>query len=663
MGGLILFESVAQKIATALNGIGIFLFLSLLAPAAFAAEPVELKSAPDFYVTLAEHLEFFVEETGELSVQDIHAKPDEFSPVTTRYADFGLREGRIWIRAKLINNTENDGVWRLDINRQYYRDIGAYSLSKDGNIRSILQYSNADSYEDRLFSSRLLVTNVKIPGGQSRYIYIGFESDSTSYIPVGIGMAEAVVKRHAQENTENWILNGALLAMIVFSLMMIPIIGWRLALSFSLYILAGFLYVFHADGYTFQHFWPQQPMGINDPLNLSFIVFMPVCGLIFSRVMFDYKKHAPFFDRYLLALILVSACVVFLSFPIYQSQPLKVMAYFMTPLASITQVIAGCVAIRRKLLGAVPFTIGAFIVLTSLLYATLAHLSPGNYNLDQTLDYGHATLLVECVAFAAAIVIRLSGLRRERDKAVTEQLVLAEEKLQLSSELQTSQKNYIHARKMSDIRRNQLSSVSHDLQQPLASLRLALSKMPGADEDAKQQMFNAFDYLESLARDQITMGQSGIATAHLDGRLERFPIRTLLDNVKEMFKGEATAKGLDFRYRPIDADVISDPIGLIRAISNLVSNAIEYTDEGGILLAARRRQGQVRIEVWDTGPGLNAAQLERFTIRHEKSDNSTGSGLGLAIVSEISEALNIKFDMRSTPGKGSTAGLSLPLSD
>lgn len=663
MDGAILFKRAGHNIAMAFLAFAIFIAVFFHCITALASEPVVLKSTPDFYVPLTPHLEVFEEGPERLTVEQVHDLRDKFLPVTTRYPDFGLKEGRIWIRAEMRNNSAEDGVWRLDINRQYYRYIDVYGVSETSEFSPILTYGNDNSFNDRPIADRMLVTDMTIAAGHSLDLYISFKSDSTTYIPIGIGTAEAVVKRRAEENTINWVLNGALLAMIAFSLMMIPIIGLRLALSFSLYIFAGFLYVFHADGYTFQYIWPGLPMGINDPLNLSFIVFMPLCGLLFSRVMFDFKKFAPFFDRYLMALILVSGFVVIFAFPIYQSQSLKVLAYLMTPLASITQVVAGCVAMRRKLLGAVPFTLGAFIVLTSLLYATLAHLAPGNYNLDHTLDYGHMTLLAECLAFAAAIVIRLSGLRAERDSALKAELSLTQDKLQLSADLQASQANYIHARKMSDIRRNQLSSVSHDLQQPLASLRQALSKMGGADEDAKQQMHSAFDYLESLARDQITAGQRSMATTHLDGRLEQFPIRTLLDNVREMFKDEAAAKGLEFRYRPVDANITSDPIGLMRAISNLVSNAIKHTEKGGLLLAARPRQGRLRIEVWDTGVGMSADELEQFSERHVMSEHSTGSGLGLAIVSEISNALDIGFQLHSTPGKGTAAFLYLPLSD
>ncbi|MEP3889218.1 MAG: sensor histidine kinase [Hellea sp.] len=645
-----------------LRWVGSFLLVAVIclqSVLAFAAEPLALKKDSGFYVPLTPYLEGYVDDTRELGIEDVRNNPDDFMLVTTRYPDFGLTEGRVWMKASVLNSMDVSGTWRLDINRQYYSEIDIYLSSSDESPRRLIYYTNTNNFSDRQVPDRLLGVDFDISGNSKVDIYIGFRSDSTSYMPVGIGTPEAVMSRHSQEHTINWILNGALLAIIAFSLMMIPVIGWRLSLSFSLYILVGFIYVFHADGYTFQHIWPHQPMKINDPLNLSFMVSMPVFGLIFSRMMFNFKKHSPRFDLYLIGFIAMAACIALLSFPIYQSQSIKVFAYYTTPIGSITQVVAGSIAIRRKLLGAIPYTIGAVIVLSSFVYATAAHLSPGNYNLDSTLDYGHMALIAECLAFAAAIVIRLSGLRRERDRALQAELLLAQDKLKLSSDLQASQANYINARKMSDIRRNQLSSVSHDLQQPLASLRQALGRIGGPDEDAKQQMYTAFDYLESLARDQITAGKIG-TTAHLDGSLERFPVRTLLDNIYEMFKDEAASKGLNFRYRPMDATVTSDPIGLMRAINNLVSNAIKHTEEGGVLLAARRRHGRVRIEVWDTGAGMTQSDLDRYTLRHEKSENSQGAGLGLAIVTEISEALDLDFEMHSKPRKGSSAFLYVP---
>ena len=633
------------------------LFVSCLS---FAAEPLILPSDTNFYVPLTQHLEVYIDIVGQEDVADIVASPARFKPVKTKYPDFGLTEGTIWLRAQIINQTAGNRKWLIDINRQYYSEITIYKVGRDNTPQQLLRQTNDSRFVDRPIADRMLVTELALKAGESTDVYIGFRSDSTSYMPIGVGTTEGVASHRGAEHTLNWILNGALLAIIFFALMMTPVIGWRLSTSFALYMLSGFLFVFHADGYTFQYFWPQQPMRINDPLNLTFMTLMPVFGLVFSRILFNFKFHAPRFDKMLLAFIVFASVAACLSFPIYQIQTLKVIAYLLPPLGSLLQVCAGAIAIRRKFLGGVPYMIGAFIVMSSLAYAFIAHVVPGHFSLDATLDYGHVTLIAECFAFAAAIVIRLSGLRNERDSALRAELSATQDRLQLSAELQKSQVEYFKARKLSDSRKNQLSSVSHDLRQPLMSLRTALGNMNSPDEDAAQQMYAAFDYLETLAQDQLTGDKVSASAQKQLGELETFSVKTVLDNVYEMFKDEAEAKGLEFRYRPLDAAITSDPVKLMRIVNNLVSNAIKHTEHGSVLLAARRRGQRVRIEVWDTGAGMSEDEILRLSERGVRGETSDGSGLGIAIVKDISRDMGLDFKLRSRKGKGTLASLTLP---
>ncbi|MEL7547821.1 MAG: HAMP domain-containing sensor histidine kinase, partial [Pseudomonadota bacterium] len=91
-------------------------------------------------------------------------------------------------------------------------------------------------------------------------------------------------------------------------------------------------------------------------------------------------------------------------------------------------------------------------------------------------------------------------------------------------------------------------------------------------------------------------------------------------------------------------------------LSNLVSNALKYTSDGDILVAARRRDGAVRIEVHDTGAGLDPAALARVLKKGERGapdGDVSGTGLGLSIVAEWAEKNGLSFDARSQPGRGS----------
>jgi len=642
--------------------IGLFAFLIFFVfhtPIYAKPAPIALESEDDFYEPLRPHVHYFIDQSASLTIEDIQQSDIVFAPVETKYIDFGLSDGRIWLKFLLSNDTAERDQWRIDLARQYMQELDIYMVREGDSPKLVMHHTDQDAFHERSVASRYLAVDIEIAPLETVQFYVGYRSSITTFLPIAIASLDASANERANEDTVNWILNGALLAMFLLAILMTPIIGWRISLAFCLYIWGGSLYVFHADGYTFQYFFPNRP-ALNDTLNLSFMLLMPIFGLSFARVLFDTKKVFPKFDKVLLTIVITAAIFALLAVPMIKNNLFMVVGYWIVPIGAAAQMITGVLVLRRGLVGATPYLVGACFVLASFIYAVAAHLVPGSFNLDRTLDFGHLVLLIDSLAFACAIVLRMLAVRRERDEALQAELSATQKQLGLANELRKSQDDYHHARKIADLRRAQLSSVSHDLQQPLASLRIALDRIGGENEQMTEQMRAAFDYLESLALTEIRKAQEDTNDDH-SRIVETFPVRAVLDNVKEMFRDEATKKGLSLRYKPSRANVSTDAVALMRAISNLVSNAIKHTDKGGVLLACRQRDERLRIEIWDTGPGMTEDEIIKLKERHQKGKKSSGSGLGLSIVSEISNDLDYDFEINSKPGKGTLAVLNLPI--
>jgi CheY-like chemotaxis protein len=112
--------------------------------------------------------------------------------------------------------------------------------------------------------------------------------------------------------------------------------------------------------------------------------------------------------------------------------------------------------------------------------------------------------------------------------------------------------------------------------------------------------------------------------------------------------------------------VRSDSLLLERIMLNLVSNAVRYTARGGVLVGCRRRGERLRIEVWDTGPGIAESQHqyifdEFYQIPDPDRDRRGGLGLGLAIVDRFRRLLGHPVALTSRPGKGSCFSIEVPL--
>ena len=212
-----------------------------------------------------------------------------------------------------------------------------------------------------------------------------------------------------------------------------------------------------------------------------------------------------------------------------------------------------------------------------------------------------------------------------------------------------------------------LAAASHDLRQPLHAMELLVSALSGKPltEDARSIVS---DMQESLAFTQRLLDSlldvSELEAGAITPTIGAVPLAPLLRRIRQQYLGIARDKGLDLRLVLSSVVVRSDPGLLERIFDNLVSNAVRYTDEGRVLIGCRRRDGVVRLEVWDSGPGIpEAAQSMIFDdfcqLDSSAKERGAGLGLGLGLVRRLAELLEHKVRLRSVPGRGSVFWIEL----
>lgn len=209
-----------------------------------------------------------------------------------------------------------------------------------------------------------------------------------------------------------------------------------------------------------------------------------------------------------------------------------------------------------------------------------------------------------------------------------------------------------------------LAGAAHDLKQPVNALGIYAEWLSNEPELVHElgpkilqstQAINAlFDSLFDLVK--LDAGQIVVSRRSVD-------VEALLTDLEVQFGPLARQKGLTLRVRALPVTVVSDPILLRRILGNLVANAIRYTVQGGVLLAARRRGGTLAFEVWDSGIGIAAHEQEQIFgefYKVKSGGTEEGFGLGLAIVRRLSDQLGCRITMRSGVGRGSMFRLELP---
>lgn len=217
------------------------------------------------------------------------------------------------------------------------------------------------------------------------------------------------------------------------------------------------------------------------------------------------------------------------------------------------------------------------------------------------------------------------------------------------------------------------AAASHDLRQPLHALGLfaeALRERSSQDEQVVQLVnsINAsVDALEELFSELLDITK--IDTGAVEPKPEPVEIGAIFRKLKLHFEPVAFEKGLSMRLHGGHRHVHADPVLVERILRNLVSNAIRYTNDGGILVAARPRGDEVLLQVWDSGIGIREREQQKiFEEFYQVADDAPpltahqrkGLGLGLAIVKRLAALMETRVALRSHPGRGTVFELRLP---
>jgi signal transduction histidine kinase/CheY-like chemotaxis protein len=214
-----------------------------------------------------------------------------------------------------------------------------------------------------------------------------------------------------------------------------------------------------------------------------------------------------------------------------------------------------------------------------------------------------------------------------------------------------------------------LRAANHDLRQPLATLKILIYSCLGETEELhRKDLLHAMDISVSIMEDLLgallQIGQ--LDAGRISPRITTFQLSQLLARLKIQFSHAAAEKGLDLGFSGTAASITSDKALLERILSNLISNAIRYTDTGTILVGCRRRGENLRIDVIDTGRGIATENVERifdefFQVDDARRSKNRGLGVGLNIVKRLADLLDHKVEVESVLGRGSRFSIAVPL--
>lgn len=602
---------------------------------------------------IATHLEFFEDSSREMSVRDVMGAP--FQPLQREVADFGYTKNVIWLRFTLHNATTDEN-FVLAMRENFLQLYEVYIRSEDGAFEQIDSQDLTSGFAARRVLFPELTTPFVLPQNSSSDIYIRYWSGGSSEISWRVMTRDAFVQWSGSRTARNFVFYGMTL---LFS--MSAIVSWivtrRMVFgAYAVYTLAGLLFIMHSDGNAFQYLWPNAP-AFNAFATIPLGAGMITTGLFFSRSFLVTQVHNPIVDRVLIGMMAFTVSLA-LSSIVVDTQIIKRLLVLMSLIATVTIALAGFIAARTRFREVRFYLIAWIFAFIASAVMTLRHWLGFDFSEELQFNAMRTVLICDAALMGLAILDRINWLKQSQQAALEVSLAQANKTVELTTRLQDLEQKVAIADTLAVSQERNLTQTAHDIRQPLNALRLNLRQMTedrtGSHKIAEVE--ETLGYLESLVSENL----SNVLIADAPREEQTTEIGPIMASAVDMFAADATAKGIHLRFVESSARTSIAPLALMRMLTNLVSNAIKATSEGGILVGVRQAGG-LRLEVHDTGSGLSAERFAKgVSGEADAASDGGGSGLGLGIVAQIADETGVRFERAETEARGTVLRLWLP---
>ena len=325
--------------------------------------------------------------------------------------------------------------------------------------------------------------------------------------------------------------------------------------------------------------------------------------------------------------------------------------------AAVSTIIASLVSGTEAHFAPLPRVFAAFLIAAEIVVCSALVAAGGIFG---------STMVVLALLFGAVTWVRALANARESRRITLLQFTNAAYARDLAAQAEQSRALQAAADNANLAKSRFLAAAGHDLRQPVHALGLSLGviEVPRAQhallEAAQAAQRAAAAMLDALL--DFSRAEAGVITA----QPRDFALQPLLHDLEREMAPLAEAAGLVYRSRDSAAWCHADPALVRIVLHNLISNAVRYCPDGGVLVGVRRRGTSAVIEVWDSGIGIAADQFEAIfeefrQLGNPERDRAKGLGLGLAIARRLAALVGGELTLASRPGHGSVFRLALPM--
>jgi signal transduction histidine kinase len=704
------------------NKILLFLFLLFLPIVSFSQSDIILNGNQDIYklgkkcyILRDRQARFGIEEVsqGEAATKFVPSKQD--------VPNLGFTNSALWLRFRLRNDTADDEEWILEVGYPLLDYIELYVPADSGNF-VLKKAGDALPFEEREIEYKNALFWLKIPSGDAKTYYMRLKTESSLSAPLTLWRPQRFIEHVDDEQYAVGIYYGVMLIMILYNFFIFLSTKERIYLLYIFYIISFALLQMSLDGLAYQYLWPQSAW-LNNHSTPFLIGFASFCALIFTQKFLQVENYGKKLNIIFNINILYTFFVMILSLiaGYFISIIFGTICGIIAPVVMLT---AGFIS-RIKGFRPARFYLIAFFAFFAgcIIYAlTKFAILPSNFFTENGIQIGSALQVVllslalgdkinilqaekeeaqnqliqalkEADIIKADYTKRLESMNKSLEKKVEERTAeLATKNLELAEKNFQMEKAYQELKQLDRMKSDFISSVSHELRTPLTSI-LGFTKVikknygkliknisdkniendkkckkyiPRIDENL-DIVINESEKLMKMINQVLDLSE--MEAGEVQWNDQKLDVRELMGEALKLVENHFVGRDNVRFYYQIEEDlgeIYADKSRILQLINNLVSNGVNFTDEGYIKLRAFRKDNSLKIIVEDTGTGISKDDQKNIFEKFRQvgdilTDKPQGAGLGLPICKEIVEHYGGTIGVESELGKGSTFSLSLPV--
>lgn len=610
-------------------------------------------------VSIGDAIDYILDPGDELDISDVMEM--NFSRLQDGDIDFGFTTDKIWLRFSVTNSSTESLDRILRTNARFMRPLEIFLVRGDSSIQRLLYNDETQKFNERpLPELRYIATEFSLEPLETATFLIRFGSGGRAAMDLDISSREQALAEQYSASLGITLFSAILLTLILVNFFHYLAVRQLAYLFYIFYESFNVLYVSHMEGFTWQYLWPNLPQWNDDatPIIASIGV---IIGNLFAMIFLEARKYTPRLHKLFLCLIALSTLALIITLIAGNRLGNQITASLL-PLSLLLSLLTAAIAVRKGHYLARYFLVAwaMFAVGAAIWSGTILGIFSVTFDVMSLYKLTIATQAIILSMGLADQIRRINSQYLETQDELIEnlqgRLEDAKERLQLERE---NEKNMLQLLQKS----RQLATTSHDINQPIQSLRLSLKALDlkSDNKETTAQLNKTLDHMESILGDALDEASIDLKKSSENSNIQSLVIGNLIKDVVSQFAGQARKNNLKLRGFESKMIIVTRELSLKRCLMNLVSNALNNTKTGGVLFGARRRGDKILLQVYDTGKGMSSEEIKSMMEPLAKGGQSTGHGLGLAIITETCAEYGWDFSIQSKENNGSCFTIAVPI--